>query len=488
MTLHDAIHSLVDYAFRKHLIEESDILYSKNQLYHQLGVEPDFGVIQSVPLETLLTVLLDHAVKQNRIDDTLTERDWLDAKLMNVFLARPSEIERTFEAIQSRDIKKATDWFYTLMKDVNYIRTSRTDKNIVFRAKTPVGHLDITINVSKPEKDAKTIALEKAMPTSNYPRCLLCVENVGYAGRTNHPSRDNLRTIPLTLNQEFWHFQYSPYVYYNEHAIVFKAKHEPMQITDKTFIRLLDFVDIFPHYFIGSNADLPIVGGSILSHDHFQAGRHTFAIESSDAFYETHIHGVTLALLNWPLSTIRLQSKSREELLNIASNILASWRLYSDASVGILNQTDVMHNTITPICRKNEGVYVFDLILRNNRTDEAHPEGIFHPHRHLHHIKKENIGLIEAMGLAVLPARLVAQKADIKAYCLHNIALPEASRIHQSWAEELKVRTKPLTFENDFQEALGMKFYEVLKDAGVFKQTSIGKQAFIRFIQSEVLA
>jgi len=454
-------------------------------------------------LGAILEPLLDAAVALGLIpDDTMTSRDLLDARIMGLLMPRPSETAARFRSLAAeKGVAAATDWFYKLNIDSNYIRMDRIRKNGYWLHPTEYGDLEVTINLSKPEKDPREIAKLKTAVPSHYPKCLLCKENVGYAGRVDHPARQNLRVLPLTLQGRTWFFQYSPYVYYNEHCIVLSGEHVPMRISDETFARLLDFVECFPHYFVGSNADLPIVGGSILSHDHFQGGRHVFPMEKAPvdgwrAGSGEADAGVKAGIVKWPLSVIRLRASDRAALLRTASRILSAWRDYSDPAVEVLAYTgDTPHNTITPIARmKDHGEYELDLVLRNNRTSEEHPDGIFHPHRELHHIKKENIGLIEVMGLAVLPGRLqqeLAQIADLltgraayDADALADAAHPLAK--HAAWIAEL-VRAHGTSVAPDdagrlLQAAVGDKFRAVLADAGVFKDTAAGRAAFARFL------
>lgn len=509
-----AIEDLVGYALRQRMIAPLDVEDARNALldlfgFTEPGEGPDEaeGAAPSEPAE-LLEPLLDYGYAAGLIpDNTTTWRDLLDARIMGLLLPRPSAVADAFERRAEREgIAAATDAFYKLNIDANYIRMDRVRKNEYWLQSTAYGPLEMTINLSKPEKDPKEIALLKTLPPSRYPKCLLCKENVGYAGRPDHPARQNLRVLPLKLDGEDWFFQYSPYVYYNEHSIVFNARHVPMVISDGTFKRLLDFVDRMPHYFIGSNADLPIVGGSILNHDHFQAGRHVFPMEKAEAeasFTHPSYPGTVFGIVNWPMSVLRLQSASRDELLGAASMILAAWRSYSDASVDIEAYTEqpggerIPHNTITPIARrKADGRYELDLVLRNNRTSGEHPDGIFHPHRHLHHIKKENIGLIEVMGLAVLPGRLKAELAQLARYLTGETpydaaVLADAGHplhSHADWLAGL-VQSYGTALASDEAHALlreetGRKFTEVLHDAGVFKRNDAGRAAFAAFAAS----
>ncbi|REE92803.1 UDPglucose--hexose-1-phosphate uridylyltransferase [Paenibacillus taihuensis] len=454
---------------------------------------------------TLLEPLLDYGSSIGLIqDNTLTFRDLLDSRIMGLLMPRPSETAAQFKRTAEQEgVKKATDDFYRLNIDSNYIRMDRIAKNQYWQHETDYGKLEITINLSKPEKDPKEIALLKTMAPSHYPKCLLCPDNVGYAGRADHPGRQNLRIVPLELQGDAWYFQYSPYVYYNEHSIVFHSKHVPMRISRDSFARLLDFVDAFPHYFIGSNADLPIVGGSILNHDHFQAGRHVFPMElapTEQTFVDPSVPGLTFSTVAWPMSVVRLSGSDKAAVLKAAGHILDSWREYSDAdaNIGAFTEKDgerIPHNTITPIARlRDDGQYEMDLVLRNNRTNDEFPDGIFHPHPHLHHIKKENIGLIEVMGLAVLPGRLKSELEQIAALLTGEAAYDSTAvrsgvlGKHADWIESL-VAEHGGTLKKEQAEALltgevGGKFLEVLKDAGVYKRTAEGQEAFFRFLKS----
>lgn len=500
---------LVQFAQQQGLIDAADKHYATNALLDLFKFdEPYDGEIPaeqlSAPIEPL-EQLLDYGYSIGLMaENTLTYRDLLDAKIMGVFVARPSELIATFNKLaDEKGIEAATDMFYKLSIDSNYIRMDRIAKNPNWLHQTPYGDLQITVNLSKPEKDPKEIALLKTLPPAKYPKCLLCAENVNYAGRVNHPARQNHRTIPLMLQGEEWHLQYSPYVYYNEHSIVFKGVHEPMAVTPQSMARLLDFVEQYPHYFIGSNADLPIVGGSILSHDHFQAGKHVFPMETApiEANFRSDAYpNIKLGIVKWPMSVIRLQSISKEDIHALAAVILDAWRGYSDPEADIFAYTEqdgqrIPHNTITPIARKlSSGEFELDLVLRNNRTSEEHPDGIFHPHQHLHHIKKENIGLIEVMGLAVLPGRLKEELAAI-ATILSNGTELEAIKApdhplnkHADWIAELAAQFGTGMAEAEalslVQAQTGAKFLEVLHDAGVYKRNDIGQYAFRRFIEA----
>ena len=503
------IERLVRFALQRGMIEPLDVFAARNALLDLFGfTEPHEGEVPEERLDSpaaLLEPLLDYGARIGLIpDNTTTNRDLLDARIMGLLMPRPSETAAQFErTAQAEGVKRATDDFYRLNVDSNYIRMDRIRKNVYWVQPTEYGKLEITINLSKPEKDPKEIALLKTMAPSNYPKCLLCVDNIGYAGRADHPARQNLRVIPLTLQGERWYFQYSPYVYYNEHSIVFHGRHVPMRISHDTFARLLDFVDGFPHYFIGSNADLPIVGGSILNHDHFQAGHHTFPMETAPVeveFIDPSAAGVRFGIVSWPMSVIRVNGNDKAAVQQAACRILDAWRAYSDPSAEVHAFSDkdgerVPHNTVTPIARlRDNGEYELDLVLRNNRTSEEHPDGIFHPHRNLHHIKKENIGLIEVMGLAVLPGRLKTELEQIAKLLTGEARYDKAALaegplgIHAEWIDRLIAAhgtgldaAKAADVLND---EVGCIFLDVLMDAGVYKRTADGRRAFERFLLS----
>ena len=489
-----AIKDLVGYAVRTGLIEESDRTWAANALLEAMRLdsweEPQEA--QERPLEDILRELLDDAAARGLIHDDVTSRDLFDTELMGRLTPRPSQVIQDFFRRYQASPREATDWLYQFSQDTDYIRRYRIARDVKWQAATAYGELDITINLSKPEKDPRAIAAAKAAPQSGYPKCLLCKENEGYAGRLNHPARQNHRVIPVTINGEDWFLQYSPYVYYNEHCIVFNGRHTPMKIEKATFRKLLDFVKQFPHYFVGSNADLPIVGGSILSHDHFQGGCYTFAmerapIEQTVAFRD--FPDVEAGIVKWPMSVIRLRCGDDRRLVELADRILAAWRGYTDEAAFIFAETDgEMHNTITPIARMREGQFELDLVLRNNITTEEYPLGVYHPHQELHHIKKENIGLIEVMGLAVLPARLKDELHGVAQALARgdDLRQDEILRKHADWADELKTR---YTFTADNAEELlrrevGTVFAAVLEHAGVYKCTPEGREAFLRLIHS----
>ncbi|GAA0182815.1 UDP-glucose--hexose-1-phosphate uridylyltransferase [Clostridium sediminicola] len=492
------ISKLVNYALQNNLITENDIIYSTNRLLSVLKldevkyIKDDYS--NTLKLSSILDNILNWAYNNNLIENnTPVFRDLLDTEIMNCFMPRPSEVITEFNHKYASNPIDATDYFYNLSKSSNYIRTDRIAKNLVWKSETQYGDLDITINLSKPEKDPKAIAAAKNMKSTSYPKCLLCKENEGYKGRVNHPARGNHRIIPIELTGDKWFLQYSPYVYYNEHSIIFKGEHAPMKITKSSFDRLLQFTDIFPHYFIGSNADLPIVGGSILSHDHFQGGHYEFAMAKASIEKEVKLKNfpkIKAGIVKWPMSVLRIQSKNKEELAEAAGIILKNWRTYSDVTVEIYAETDATpHNTITPIARRRKELFELDLVMRNNRTSDEHPLGIFHPHAEVHHIKKENIGLIEVMGLAVLPARLKSELNRLGKYLVRKDLLIEEEDLlkHSEWVESLRISYNPFTEKDAFkilQKEVGIKFMTVLEHAGVFKRNDKGQNAFLKFIET----
>lgn len=495
----EKLEQLIQYGINKELISPLDMDYTRNRLLEVLGLDDAEArtVSGDSDLEDILMPMLDWAVETGLIPDgTDTYRDLLDAKIMGCLVAPPSVIYAKFEEKRKHwGPKAATSWFYEMQQHAHYIHTGRIAKNVQWFTPTEDGELEITINLSKPEKDPKAIAEAKKLSQKQYPLCLLCKENVGFGGRINHPARQNHRIIPVTLTNESWFMQFSPYVYYNEHCIVFKGEHEPMQISKKTFERLLSFIFIYPHYFIGSNADLPIVGGSILSHDHFQGGAHEFPMAKAkmeEVFSLEKFPRVKAGIVKWPMSVIRLQSSDQQTLAEAADFILHEWKMYSDPEAGLFSHTgETPHNTITPIARRHGDEYELDLVLRNNRTDKQHPGGIFHPHKEVHHIKKENIGLIEVMGLAVLPGRLAEELSQLKAALLSKHPLEEIKACppimkHESWAERL-IEENTFTKDNVetiLQKEIGLIFSRILAQAGVFKRTEQGKTAFKRFVQT----
>ena len=482
--------ALVNYALDRALIQEGDEFWAYNRLLEVMGLDEAEGEPVQAELPEILTALTDDAVRRGLIEDNITARDLFDTRLMGAILPPPHEVRAIFEGLRVDYPEAATDWYYQFSCDSNYIRRDRIQKDLKWVYPCEYGDLDITVNLSKPEKDPRAIAAAKLAPQSGYPKCQLCAENEGYAGRMNHPARQNHRIIPLTINDAPWYFQYSPYVYYNEHCIVFNAKHTPMKIDKAAFLKLFDFVSQFPHYFVGSNADLPIVGGSILSHDHFQGGHYEFAMAKAPVETPLSFAGfddVQAGIVKWPMSVIRLTGPDRFRLAELADKILLAWRGYTDEAAVILAETDgVPHNTITPIVRRRGEDYQIDLVLRNNLTTEEYPLGLYHPHQNLHHIKKENFGLIEVMGLAVLPSRLKAELEALRSAILSGADLKAdpLTAAHADWAEELKTR---YTFTEENTEAIlrqevGAVFLQVLCDAGVYKRDAAGQAAFLRFV------
>ena len=490
---YQAIKDLVGYALRTGLIDEYDRPWAVNELLKAMGMDAweEPAETHERPLEDILKELLDDAAARGRIEDDTTNRDLFDTELMGRLTPRPSQVISEFRRRYQADPKDATDWFYRFSQDTDYIRRYRIARDVKWKAATPYGELDITINLSKPEKDPKAIAAAKAAPQTSYPKCQLCRENEGYAGRLNHPARQNHRIIPITINQEDWFLQYSPYVYYNEHCIVLNGHHTPMKIDKATFRKLLDFVKQFPHYFVGSNADLPIVGGSILSHDHFQGGHYTFAMAKAPIEKHVIIPGyedVEAGIVKWPLSVLRIRHKDEKRLIDLATHVLEVWRGYTDEAAFVFAETDgEPHNTITPIARKVGDTFELDLTLRNNITTEENPLGVYHPHAEYHHIKKENIGLIEVMGLAVLPARLKEELELLGEYILEgkDISSNEKIEKHAAWAAQFLPKYDNLDKDNIqdvLRKEVGNVFVHVLEDAGVYKCTAEGREAFMRFI------
>ena len=491
-----SISRLLHFAQQKGLIAPADAVYAANRLIDVLGVEEYVPRAVDETLETATPVLeemLDDAAARGLIENTVNERDLFDTRIMDCVMPRPSEVVREFRAHYAASPQEATDWYYRLSIASNYIRKTRIDRNIAWKTATEYGDLDVTINLSKPEKDPRDIAKAKLAKASSYPKCLLCRENEGYAGRANHPARETHRLIPLDLAGHPWFLQYSPYTYYNEHCIVLNNDHVPMVISRETFENLTAFLEIFPHYFAGSNADLPIVGGSILSHDHYQGGRYTFAMERAAVEQEYRFANypqVRAGRVKWPMSTLRLTSSDKGALIDLATAILAAWRTYSDASADILAETDAPHNTITPIARRRGEDFEFDLVFRNNRTTAEHPLGLFHPHAEVHHIKKENIGLIEVLGLAILPARLKSEMEQIRAELLRGAAdiagIADIEK-HADWYRSVRAAHTTVTEGNVdgiLRDEIGKVFLEVLTHAGVFKRTPEGMAAFDRWIES----
>ncbi len=496
------IEELIQFGLDKNMINRFDTFVVRNELFTLLNVSEPYengNLDRYDEPASLLNKMLDKAVENGLIEDSGVNRDILDAKIMSKLMPRQSELTRSFYSkLDNESVESATDYFYELSKNSNYIRMDRVSKNKYFKVATEFGDLEITINLSKPEKDPKDIEAAKHAKASNYPKCFLCIENIGYEGRINHPARANHRVIPLSLHGENWYLQYSPYVYYNEHAIIFNEKHIDMKINKESFERLLDFVDKFPHYFIGSNADLPLVGGSILSHDHFQGGRHVFPMDLADKIYSfasPDIDGVSVSFLNWPLSVIKLEGKDRSMLTAVADLIYNEWSDYDDESIMVLSHSDkdgerVRHSTVTPIARKNDdGTYVLYLTLRNNRKTNEYPFGIFHPHEEIHHIKKENIGLIEVMGLAVLPKRLDDNTPFFIDVLRNRVELDSIKENHHyEWLKALEKNNPEIGSDEKALEivrnGIGEVFCEGLRHCGVFKLDDKGKKALVQFMNS----
>ena len=491
--VYEAIKKLVTYGLETGLISKEEKIYSTNLILDVLKLddyeEPEENY-EKVELQAVLKELLDYAVEKGLIEDSVVYRDLFDTRLMNCLMPRPSQVIKAFNEKYAVSPKEATDYYYKLSQDSDYIRRYRVCRDMKWVTKTEYGDIDITINLSKPEKDPKAIAAAKLAKQSGYPKCQLCRENEGYAGRTNHPARENHRIIPITINGGQWGFQYSPYVYYNEHCIVFNGQHVPMKVDRAAFVKLFDFIKLFPHYFIGSNADLPIVGGSILSHDHFQGGNYEFAMAKAPVEREFTVKGyedVKAGIVKWPLSVIRLRCADEKRIIDLADYILKSWRGYTDEEAYIFAETDgEPHNTITPIARKRGDMYELDLALRNNITTTECPLGLYHPHNELHHIKKENIGLIEVMGLAVLPSRLKEEMEILSDYIVNGKDIRSNEKIekHADWVDAFRSKYPVINAENVdavLKEEIGIVFKKVLEDAGVFKRDAKGQAAFDRF-------
>ena len=484
------ISALVQYGIDKKLIEPCDKVFIINQLLSPLQLDSyEPAELHAMSLEQILKGLTDYAVNRGIIENDITSRDLFDTRLMGILTPPPREVRSKFAALYEKSPEAATEWYYRFSQDTDYIRRYRIQKDMRWKTATEYGNLDITINLSKPEKDPKAIAAAKAAPQSGYPKCLLCVENEGYAGRANHPARQNHRIIPVTIGGGEWFLQYSPYVYYNEHCILFNSRHTPMVIDKAAFSKLLDFVTQFPHYFVGSNADLPIVGGSILSHEHFQGGHFSFPMERAPIERTVVFKGyenVKAGIVKWPMSVLRISGSDKEQVAELADKILRCWRGYTDADAFIFAETEgTPHNTITPIARRRGEYYELDLVLRNNITTQEHPLGVYHPHAELHHIKKENIGLIEVMGLAVLPARLKQELADIEKAIICGTPLMGDLATHEAWVNEL-LQKQMFTAENTasiLKMEVGKVFAQVLEHAGVFKRTPEGAAAFDRFVE-----
>ncbi|MCD7892529.1 MAG: UDP-glucose--hexose-1-phosphate uridylyltransferase [Erysipelotrichaceae bacterium] len=480
------INQLINYAMSYQMIENDEIDYSINLLLDLFQLNDFIRIeVENDSIYHILDHMLDYAVENKIIENNITAKDIFDTKIMNCIMPRPHTVIQTFHQLYKNNPIDATNYFYQLSINSNYIRKSRTDKNIQFNHYYKYGDIQITINLSKPEKDPKEIAKAKLMQTTDYPKCQLCKENVGFVGDYNHAPRQTHRIIPISLNHQQYYLQYSPYVYYNEHCIVFNEKHIPMRIDHQTFVNLLNFIDLFPHYMLGSNADLPIVGGSILSHDHYQGGRHHFPIEDAKVIQEYMIDDVQVQILYWPLSTLRLMSHDKDKIIQLSDKILQQWINYNDEDNDIIAYTNERHNTITPIARKKDNKYQMDLVLRNNRTSDEHPLGIFHPHSAHHHIKKENIGLIEVMGLAILPARLKNELEELKLCLLDKQNINDYPSLdkHKEWYDYLRTLKYDENNLDEFIEIeITKKFVQVLEDAGVYKMNEKGIQGFMRFV------
>ena len=494
--LYKNIKKLVEYGVQTGLTPECERTYTTNLLL-EIFKEDDYEDVsiegEELDLEQILKELLDEAVARGLVEDSVVFRDLFDTKLMNCLLPRPAQVQKIFWEEYEKSPEAATEFFYRFSQDSDYIRRYRVKKDMKWKVDSPYGEIDITINLSKPEKDPKAIAAAGAAKASSYPKCQLCMENEGYAGRANHPARETHRIIPITINDSRWGFQYSPYVYYNEHCIVFNGQHVPMKIDRAAFVKLFDFVKQFPHYFLGSNADLPIVGGSILSHDHFQGGNYTFAMAKAPIEIPVTIPGyedVEAGIVKWPLSVLRIRHADEKRLIDLADHVLQAWRGYTDEDAFIYAETDgTPHNTITPIARKKGDMYELDLTLRNNITTEEHPLGVYHPHAQYHNIKKENIGLIEVMGLAVLPSRLKEELEILADYIVEGKDIRSNEKIakHADWTDSFLPKYDSITKDNVMdilKEETGIVFTHVLEDAGVYKCTEEGRRAFMRFIET----
>lgn len=494
--LYDNIKKLVEYGIKTGLTPECERVYTTNLLLDLFGennyedVETD---MENLDLEEILAGLLEEAKERGLVEDSVVFRDLFDTKLMNCLLPRPAQVQQEFWKEYEKSPEAATEFFYKFSQDSDYIRRYRVKKDMKWKVDSSYGEIDITINLSKPEKDPKAIAAAGAAKAVSYPKCQLCMENEGYAGRADHPARETHRIIPLTINGTRWGFQYSPYVYYNEHCIVFNGQHVPMKIDRDAFVKLFDFVKQFPHYFLGSNADLPIVGGSILSHDHFQGGNYTFAMAKAPIEIPVSIPGyedVEAGIVKWPLSVLRIRSKYEKRLIDLADHVLQAWRNYTDEEAFIYAHTEgTPHNTITPIARKHGEMFELDLTLRNNITTEEHPLGVYHPHAQYHNIKKENIGLIEVMGLAVLPSRLKEELEILAEYIVEGKEIQSNEKIekHANWVKSFLPKYENISRDNVMdilKEEVGIVFTHVLEDAGVYKCTEEGRKAFLKFINS----
>lgn len=494
--IYDVLQELINYGIKNNLIEKEDEIVVRNQLIDTIGLEnwenPE-KISETRSVQKILDDIIEYSCKNGIIPETNASKDLFDTKIMGIFTPLPSSVRKKFYSEYENSPKNATEWYYKFSKDVNYVRSERIEKDIKWKYNCEYGELDITINMSKPEKDPRDIANAKKSKAVNYPKCQLCLENEGYAGRSNHPARQNLRPVPVEVLGKEWYLQYSPYGYYNEHCILFNKEHTPMVIDKDVFGKLFDFVEKFPHYFIGSNADLPIVGGSILTHEHFQGGNYTFAMAKAPVEYEFKLDNypdVKSGIVKWPMSVIRLSSENRKSLEKASAEILEKWRKYTDADVSIYAETDgEPHNTITPIARKKGDIFEIDLVLRNNLTTEERPFGLYHPNESLHHIKKENIGLIEVMGLAVLPSRLSNELEELRKAMLEckNIYQIDSLKHHAEWADEVKAKHPEFNEANSkeiIETETGLVFKKVLEDSGVFKRNEEGKKAFIKFTET----
>lgn len=487
------IENLIRYEIKEGIIKERDYVYVRNQLFNLLQLQPtdqDISYESIMHPSDALNPLLDTLEEKHILDGSKVARDLFDAKIMNIFAKLPSDIENIFFDLFKNDSKLATNWYYKYMKALNYIRVDRIEKNEFFKTSSAYGDIEITINLSKPEKDPKSILAASKVKSISYPKCVLCAESEGFAGNPSRDSRDQHRLIELDVNDESWYLQYSPYTYYNEHAIILSKDHRPMKINKKTFENLLELCDQFNHYLFGSNADLPIVGGSILSHDHYQGGNYIFPIEKAETLASWEKDDITYDLKKWPLSTLVIKSKSKNTLIKKAVSILDKWKIYDNASLDIKSFTnDTPHHTITPIARIKDGYYTLTLIFRDNQTSDEHPLGIFHPHADKWHIKKENIGLIEAMGLAILPARLKEEMAFVKEYLLTQKPLPEEAKKHKNFAQKI-LNQHNIDKDNVnevVEQAIGEVFVSILEDSGCFKQNKEGIAAFKTFIKDELI-
>lgn len=493
MNVNSAVKSLVHYAQKNNMIEKDDEIWAINSLCEALGLDSfEDCEAEDKPLEEILDCMLNYAVENGLCEDSVVYRDLFDTKLMGILTPRPSKVRTDFNSLYKKSPEFATDYYYKLSQDSNYIRRYRIANDVKWITKTEYGDIDITINLSKPEKDPKAIAAAFKMKAASYPKCLLCKENEGYAGRVNHPARQNHRIIPMTLGGDDFFMQYSPYVYYNEHCIVFNGEHTPMKIDKSAFEKLLDFVEKFPHYFIGSNADLPIVGGSILTHEHFQGGRYEFAMAKAPVETELKFNGfddIDAGIVKWPMSVIRLSGENKQRIVELSDKILTSWRSYTDEEQFIYSETDgEPHNTITPIARMRNGKFEMDLVLRNNITTKECPLGFYHPHPEYHHIKRENIGLIEVMGLAVLPSRLKTEMADLAKAMLsgEDIRNNEKLAPHYEWSKMIKAKYEinEKNIDDIIKEEIGIVFTSILEQCGVYSRDEFGKKGFIKFAQS----